>query len=207
LCLIIDTCNFGASCGTDLLSDPRYKRERPVSRHVYMTVTRDGALKRVLCFFVVVLLLSERQGRRKGIPNKNALFFELGLAFDCEASEWNRLEPRDGNRFARHLANAVGALFNALQGFIYLHKSILFLVEKTKSQVAIAGISPGIARVCGQGRSVAASGARIFCNQIHRICKGAAQVKELFFLRVCEAIRGLAPPLPLRVATWTPIVQ
>ncbi len=168
---------------------------------------RYAPLERILCVFIVLLFLCQRQGRGQRFPSKDALFFELGLAFDCATSEWNRLEPRDGNRFARHLANAVGALFKALQGLIYLQKGILFLVEKTKSQVAIAGISPGIARVCGQGRSVAGSGARIFCHQIHRICQGGAQLKEPFLLRICKATKGLPPFLLLRVATRTPIIQ
>src|SRR6185436_1301064 len=101
---------------------------------------RDRFLFFALARFIVGQ--AKERGDRLPHPRRPVLFLELRLAFHRKAGKWNRLEPGARDRLARHLAFAVGAEIDPLQGLIDLVKGVLFLRQKAERKITIVSVAP-----------------------------------------------------------------
>ena len=139
---------------------------------------------------------AEERGDRLPDARSLVLLLELRLAFDGETGERNRLEARVRDRFARHLALAVGAELDALERLVDFVKRVLFLREQAEREIAIVGIAPGIGLVHAEGGGFAALGAGakvVLGHARHGIDHGVAQLQELLLL--CRGERIELRPL------------
>src|SRR5262245_38010259 len=68
---------------------------------------------------------------------QSAFALELGLRLNGEAGPGNGFQPGLRNGFARQLANAIGILFNALEGLFDFIDGVLVRRQETQSKVAV----------------------------------------------------------------------
>ena len=73
----------------------------------------------------------------------NFLFILL-LALNGKAGKWQGLKAGLGNPFPGHFADAVGASFDALQGFLYFVEGVLLLGQQAERKVAVIGVGSGV---------------------------------------------------------------
>ena len=69
------------------------------------------------------------------------LALDLRLAFDGETRERNRFQPLVVDRLAGHLADAVGAEFDALERLVDLVERVLFLRKQVQREIAVVGVA------------------------------------------------------------------
>jgi hypothetical protein len=86
------------------------------------------------------------------------LLFQLRLAFNSEAREWDGFQPCMRDWFARHLALSVGAQFNALERLIDFVKRILFLRKQAQREIAVVRVRSGVSLMHSKSGRLAAFG-------------------------------------------------
>ena len=93
------------------------------------------------------------------------------------------------DELAGHLADAVGADFNALEGFLNFVERVLLLREKAEREILFVGVAAGIGLVLadGGGFVVLGPGAEaVLRDALHLIQEMIAQIKQPFFLPLEE---------------------
>lgn len=85
------------------------------------------------------------------------------MALDRKASKGDGFEASDGDAFAGHFAEAVGAFFDAEQGLLDFVEGILVFSEDAEGEVAVISIRAGIALVHAAAGGIGAFGRTADC--------------------------------------------